>query len=223
MQNCECKVTLGRVHDNLVSFLLVSSNLSYKHNCNFVRADACNISSIQASRYQKMGLRDINFCGLGFSWMISTAIFMLKLFDKERSHRQFLWQSYCLLCLSIICACYTSVTVKICCGARPQHHGAARRQRKLTVTLLIMTIVSVLLWIPYAIATFVFHTTDSIRSLSYTKGMRLNMSLLLLFYTNSFVNPVVYTIRMRKFRKALLLLFPRRRRQNAAVIPLQAR
>ena len=154
--------------------------------------------------------------------MISTAIFMLKLFDKERSHRQFLWQSYCLLCLSIICACYTSVTVKICCGARPQHHGAARRQRKLTVALLIMTIVSLLLWLPYAIATFVFHTTDSIRSLSYTKGMRLNMSLLLLFYTNSFVNPLVYTIRMPEYRKALLLLFTRRQRQNA-VIPLQAR
>ena len=153
--------------------------------------------------------------------MISTAILMLKLFDKEWSHRQFLWQSYCLLCLSIICACYTSVIVKICCGARPQHHGAARSQRKLTVTLLIMTIVSLLLWLPYAIATFVFHTTNSIRSLSYTKGMRLNMSLLLLFYTNSFVNPVVYAIRMPKFRKAcLLLLFTRRRRRTAAGIPL---
>ena len=153
--------------------------------------------------------------------MISTAILMLKLFDKEWSHTQFLWQSYCLLCLSIICACYASVIVKICCGARPQHHGAARSQRKLTVTLFIMTIVSLLLWLPYAIATFVFHTTDSIRSLSYTKGMRLNMSLLLLFYTNSFVNPVVYAIRMPKFRKAcLLLLFTRRRRRTAAGIPL---
>ena len=67
MQNCDCKVTLGRVHDNLVSFLLVSSNLSYKHNCNFVRADACDISSIQSSSYQKMGLRGNNLCGLGFS------------------------------------------------------------------------------------------------------------------------------------------------------------
>ena len=155
--------------------------------------------------------------------MISTALFMLSLFDKEWSHRQFLWQSYCWLCLSIICASNASVTVKICCGARPQHHGAARRQRKLTVTLLIMTIVSLLLWLPYAIGTFVFYTTDSIRSLSYTKRMRLNLSLLLLFYANSFVNPVVYTIRMPKFRKALLLLFTRRQRQNAAVIPLQAR
>ena len=127
-----------------------------------------------------------------------------------------------VLCLFVICACYASIIVKICCGTRPQHHGAARRQRKLTVTLLIMTIVSLLLWLPYAIATLVYYTTDSIRSLSYTKRMRLNTYLLLLFYTNSFVNPVVYTIRMPDYRKALLLLFTRRQRQNA-VIPLQAR
>ena len=154
--------------------------------------------------------------------MISTAIMMLLLFDKESLRLQCLSQSYSLLCLFVICACYASIIVKICCGARPQHHGAARRQRKLTVTLLIMTIVSLLLWIPYAIATFVFHTTDSIRSLSFTKGMRLNLSLLLLFYTNSFVDPVVYTRRMPEYRKALLLLLTRRQRQNA-VIPLQAR
>ena len=155
--------------------------------------------------------------------MISTAILMLQLFDKEWSHTQFLWQSYCLLCLSIICACYASIIVKTCCGARPQHHGAARRQRKLTVTLLIMTIISLLLWLPFAVATFIYHTTDSIRSLSYTKIMRLNLSLVLLFYSNSFVNPVVYTIRMPEYRKALLLLFTRRQRQNDAVISLQAR
>ena len=154
--------------------------------------------------------------------MISTGIMLLSFFGKKRSQHQYLWQSYCLLCLFVTCACYASIIVKICCGTRPQHHGAARRQRKLTVTLLIMTIVSLLLWLPFAVATFVFHTTDSIRSLSDTKGMRLNMSLLLLFYTNSFVNPVVYTIRMPKFRKALLLLFTRRQRQNAAAIPLQA-
>ena len=156
--------------------------------------------------------------------MISTAIMMLLLFDKEWSHYQYLWPSYSLLCLFVICACYASIIVKICCGARPQHHGAARRQRKLTVTLLIMTIVSLLLWLPYAVATFVYYTTDSIRSLSLTKRIRLNSSLLLLFYTNSFVNPVVYTIRMPEFRKALLLLFTCRQRQNAAAaIPLHAR
>ena len=154
--------------------------------------------------------------------MISTATMLLAFFGQKWSQHQYLWQSYCLLCLFVTCACYASIIVKICCGARPQHHGAARWQRKLTVTLLIMTIVSLLLWLPYAVATFVYHTTDSIRSLSYAKEKRLNLSLLLLFYTNSFVNPVVYAIRMPKFRKAcLLLLFTRLQRQNAAGIPLR--
>ena len=155
--------------------------------------------------------------------MISTATMLLRFFGKNRSQFQYLWESCCLLCLFVICACYASIIVKICCGARPQHHGAARRRRKLTVTLLIMTIVSLLLWLPYSVATFVYYTTDSIRSLSYPKIVRLSMSLLLLFYTNSFVNPVVYRIRMPEYRKALLLLFTRRQRQNAAVIPLHAR
>ena len=155
--------------------------------------------------------------------MMSTATILLSFFDQNRSHFQYFWQSYSLLCLFVTCACYASIIVKICCGARPQHHGAARRQRKLTVTLLIMTIVSLLLWLPYAVATFVYYTNDSILSLSYTKIRRLNMFLLLLFCTNSFVNPVAYTVRMPEFRKALLLLFTRRQRQNAGVIPLRAR
>ena len=156
--------------------------------------------------------------------MISTATMLLSFFVKNRSQFQYLWQSYSLLCLFVICACYASIIVKICCGARPQHHGAARRQRKLTVTLLIMTIVSLLLWLPFAVATFVYFTTDSIRSLSLTKTIRLNSSLLLLSYTNSFVNSLVYAIRMPEYRTALLLLFTRRQRQNAAaVIPLHAR
>ena len=152
--------------------------------------------------------------------MISTATTMLLLFDKEWFSNIYLWLSYSLLCLFVICACYASIIVKICCGARPQHHGAARRQRKLTVTLLIMTIVSLLLWLPYSVATFILYTTDSIQSLSRT---RLTWSLVLLFYTNSFVNPVVYSFRMPDFRKALLLLFTRRQRQNAAVFHLHAR
>ena len=154
--------------------------------------------------------------------MISTATVLLRFFGKNWSQFQYLWESFCLLCLFVTCACYASIIVKICCGARPQHHGAACRRRKLTVTLLIMTIVSLLFWLPHVIATFVYYTTDSIVSLSYPKQLRLNMSLLLLFYTNSFVNPVVYTIRMPEFRKALLLLFTRRQRQNAPVIPLHA-
>ena len=67
MQNFDFEVTLGRAYFIAVCFPLVSYYFSYKHNCNFVRADACDISSIQSSSYQKMSLRGNNLCGLGFS------------------------------------------------------------------------------------------------------------------------------------------------------------
>ena len=66
----------------------------------------------------------------------------------------YLWRSYCFLCLIVICVSYTSIALKFWCGTRPPSHGAANRQRKLTVTLFIMTIVSLLLWLPDIILTF---------------------------------------------------------------------
>ena len=112
MQNCrDCKVTSRRVHDNLVSFLLVSSNLSYKHSCNFVRADACNISSIQASRYQKMGLRGNNLCALGFSWDDINCHYVAYFFRQKLVTPSvfmaiiFLIMSFCYLCLLRLSYC----------------------------------------------------------------------------------------------------------------------
>ena len=75
-----------------------------------------------------------------------------------------------------------------------------------------MTIVSLLMWLPHVIASF-----------SHLKSERLQNSLGVLFFANSFVNVIVYTIRMPAFKKAILELFKRRQRQNAAVIPLHAR
>ena len=133
----------------------------------------------------------------------------------------YLWRSYCFLCLIVICVSYTSIALKFWCGTRPPSHGAANRQRKLTVTLFIMTIVSLLLWLPYVVYTFVLRFV-LVRFSFLTHYLRLRLSLTLLYHTNSLVNPIIYTIRMPEFRRALLIFFKRRQRQNAA-IPLQAR
>ena len=132
----------------------------------------------------------------------------------------YLWRSYCFLCLIVICVSYTSIALKFWCGTRPLSHGAANRQRKLTVTLFIMTIVSLLLWLPYVIYTFVLRFV--LVRFSFLTHLRLRLSLTLLYHTNSLVNPIIYTIRMSEFRRALLILFKRRQRQNAA-IALEAR
>ena len=132
----------------------------------------------------------------------------------------YLWRSYCFLCLIVICVSYTSIALKFWCGTRPPSHGAANIQRKLTVTLFIMTIVSLLLWLPFVVHTFVLRSV--LVRFSFLTHLRLTLFFSLLYFTNSLVNPIVYTIRMPEFRRALLKLFKRRQRQNAA-IPLQAR
>ena len=162
---------------------------------------------------------------IGAIWVLaavmSTVITLVYLrFGMQVPLPLYLWLSYCCLCLLVICVSYTSIAVRYWCAARPQHHGATSRQRKLTVTLLIMTIVSLLFWLPYLIFTFVILTGR--RSLSFQQMMRVRFILLLLFYTNSFVNSIIYTIRIPEFRKALIALFTCQKRQNAA-IPLAAR
>ncbi|CAH3029347.1 unnamed protein product [Porites evermanni] len=62
-----------------------------------------------------------------------------------------------------------------------------------------------------------FHTR-----FSFLTYVRLRSSFTLLRHTNSLVNPIIYIIRIPEFRKALLILFKRRQRQNVA-IPLHAR
>ena len=126
--------------------------------------------------------------------------------------------SFCLLGLIVIFVSYTSILFKFRLGAHPQRHcAAALRQRKLTVTLFITTLVSLLLWLPYIIYLLVWWSTNIINSLSPPEDFRLFFSFLFLLFANSLVNPILYTIRMPDFKKALLSLFRRHQRENVAI------
>ena len=147
---------------------------------------------------------------------------IIRRYEILSKYDYYVWQSYCCLCLFVTCVSYSSIVAKFLCGAHPQHHGAANRQRKLTVTLFIMTIVSLLTWLPCPVYIFLFFQSSIWKFLSFKGSVRLTFSLTILYFMNSLVNPIVYTIRMPEFRKALLLLFKRQRRQNARDIPLHA-
>ena len=130
----------------------------------------------------------------------------------------FIVESYCLLCLIVTFVSYTSILFKFRFGAHPQRHCAALlRQRKLTVTLFITTLVSLLLWLPFNIYLLVAWLADIFNSLSFPEVLNLHYSFLFLFYANSLVNPILYTIRMPDFKKALLSLFRRHQRENVAI------
>ena len=129
-------------------------------------------------------------------------------------------ESLCCLCLIVTFVSYTSILFKFRFGAHPQRHCAALlRQRKLTVTLFITTLVSLLLWLPYNIYLLVDWSTDISNSLSFKERFDLIYSLHFLLFANSLVNPILYTVRMPDFKKALLSLFRRHQRENV-VIPL---
>ena len=128
-----------------------------------------------------------------------------------------LWPIYYCFCLFVICVSYACISIKFLCGAYPQHHGAVNRQRKLTVTLFIMTIVSLLLSLPLVLSLFVLHTTNSSHIFTSTSFAYSSVALVAVNY---FVNPVLYSVRIPEFKKALISIF--RRRQNETVdIPLQ--
>ena len=103
---------------------------------------------------------------------------------------------------------YTSIAAKFYCGTHPQHHGAIRRERKLTKTLFIVTIVSLILVMPFTIFWFLFHVTsgEKVETISHETWRHLALSLNGLFYGNSLINPLLYALKMPQFKRALFLL-----------------
>ena len=153
-------------------------------------------------------------------WVVP--IITLVIFWVERfliKHHLYLMESHCCLCLIVTFVSYTSIMFKFRFGAHPQGHcAAALKQRKLTITLFITTLVSLLLWLPYSISVFVdWLTKILLNSLSRPERIRFMLSMNSLRYANSLVNPILYTIRMPNFRKALLSLFRRPQRENVAI------
>ena len=130
-----------------------------------------------------------------------------------------LWISFTSTCLFIICVSYTMTALKLYRGRNIQHHGASIRDRKLTVTLVIVTLVSLLMWLPYIICSFLLITQSAnFRSLPDQLLFRLNFSLMVLYHANSLVSPILYAIRMPEFKRALISLLRCQENQVAAAV-----
>ena len=153
--------------------------------------------------------------------LVSVVLMVLLKFEGS-SYFECLFTSFQAICLLVICISYTIIIIKVRCGSQPQHHGAASRERKLTRTLLIVTIVSLLLYLPDNVYHLLDSTTDVISAMSKVSSERLHDILNVLYYGNSLVNPMIYAIRMPEYRSAVLTLFRRRPQQQrqVAVIPL---
>ena len=104
-----------------------------------------------------------------------------------------------------------------------QHRNGASRNRRLTKTLLLMSTLALVCWLPLITLNILINMTKtSIPSKFYLMVNILN-------YSNSFVNPIVYVFRIPEFQQALRSCYTKRRpaikmvkteRRNRKVAPI---
>jgi len=159
------------------------------------------------------------------SGLVTVASQLLRQFEETYYYGLYLFVTFFSICLLIVCVSYTSIVIKVRSGVQPQHHGAASRERKLTMTLLIVTVASLLLCLPYVVWSYVAFISKFkiVHSLSSSVANHLNRAFVFLFSANSLVNPILYAMRMPEYRSALLALFRKRPQQQrqVAVFPLR--
>ena len=113
----------------------------------------------------------------------------------------YLWTSLIVLTLLILTVSYVIIIVKIKRSPPPHPGGAVASDRKLSITLFVVTVVSVVTILPYAIYGVI--PFDTWNELSLATQFSIELSVLSLYYANPIANPVIYAMRMQEFRKAL--------------------
>ena len=83
----------------------------------------------------------------------------------------------------------------------PYPSATVSSERKLTVTTLVVIFLSSLAFLPWFFDA-VLEIGTRLRDLSDEAQFNIQESFNVFFYANSFVNPLVYTLRMKEFRKA---------------------
>ena len=122
-------------------------------------------------------------------WLTALLIPCALIINYHYAHKQnyffYAWGSFASICLLVICVSYVFIFVKLRFGNQPRHHGAANRERKLTVTLFTVTSLLLLLCLPYVVTIF---PTFALNAFPF--GTRFN------HVANCFLNPILYTMRM---------------------------
>ncbi|XP_068731817.1 QRFP-like peptide receptor isoform X4 [Montipora capricornis] len=153
--------------------------------------------------------------------VLTASVFSRLLFDISQDQANAAFLSFQFCCILIIVVSYTSIVSKFYSKTHCQRHGAISRERKLTKTLLIVTVVSLILLLPYVIALFYILSLgeSSFERVAYQIGWHVHViyCVTFFFYANSFINPLLYALKIPEFKRALLLLLRCRSPRSKAV------
>ena len=118
---------------------------------------------------------------------------------------------YWSLPLFLICVSYVAIFIKVRFSPNPRHHGATNRERKLTATLLIVTLASLMTWLPFITFRIITYWHEDVLSGWYPQRsfFHIRMTLAAFVGANSLANPIVYVIRLPEFRAGISEMFRR--------------
>ena len=138
-----------------------------------------------------------------YSWFIAflLAILVAALELTELDGLWYAWASFGILTILVLAVSYFIIILNFKSNPHPSHHGSIHSERKLSITLFIVTGVSLLTILPWGI-----YSSMPVRlrkELWNTSDVVIQNVLVVIYLANSVVNPLVYAIRMQEFRKAI--------------------
>ena len=141
------------------------------------------------------------------SLLVSTINFLLTYFISDELS-VYAWMPHTLILMFIVPVCNVSVWRKIQRRSTvhaPNHCNRGLGNQRLTKTLLFVSIFAFLSWLPL-IVSLVYMLFDGFSSLYWS----LSYFCYFLYYSNSLINAVVYSLRIPEHREAMLLFCLRR-------------
>lgn len=132
-----------------------------------------------------------------------------------------LYLPYYYISLFLICLSYVSIFMKVRCSVHPnsQNSSVNNRERRLTITLFIVTVASLVTLLPVII----FLTTNVIHPEAFSKlsnrvYFNVRMTVIMFFLANSLANPIIYSLRMQAFRQSLKAFFGKAARNETTTV-----
>lgn len=117
----------------------------------------------------------------------------------SHKHAMVVWGAHTLILVLIMCGCYIGIRTKFQSGGAPSSHQQNRdlQNKRLTKTLLFVSGLTLLAWLPLVIFNFLISLWD------LTVQWKFYFMVNVLNYSNAFVNPFVYALRIAEFRQAV--------------------
>ena len=137
------------------------------------------------------------------SWFIAILLASLMAgLDFHESHGfLYAWASFSIFTVIFLAVSYIVIFLDVQKTPHSQHHSLIHTERKLSVTLFIVTGLSILTILPWAI--YISIPVDKRSELSSMSSVDIFKVLAVLSISSSIVNPLVYVVRMQEFRKAI--------------------